>query len=174
MVVTYIYSLKHVCRKYDIDSLNEENTSAIGHFIIKHWKKNKNNIKLLNWHMNLWTRSRGQPKYTSNLVSVQRCIKFPTIWYSSPPQFFNILIFFPKMSSFTQDNLPYSLNTIEQMILLPLALYSTWYSSKRPLNSLPLYITWNSGAGLNTFIYPCFSGLWNYRVPLIAFVFNVF
>ena len=70
MVVTYIYSLKHVCRKYDIDSLNEENTSAIGHFIIKHWKKNKNNIKLLNWHMNLWTRSRGQPKYTSNLVSV--------------------------------------------------------------------------------------------------------
>ena len=77
----------------------------------------------------------------------QGCIKFPVIWYSTPPPFLNFLIFFPKISvplpSSPLDNLPYSLNIIEQ-ILLPLAIFSKWNSPQRPLNSLPLFKTWNS------------------------------
>ena len=72
-------------------------------------------------------------------------IKFPTIWYSSPTPFIKILIFFPKISvpfpSFPIDNLPYSHNIIEQMILLPLTLFYTWSSSQKPLHFLPF---WNS------------------------------
>ena len=48
----------------------------------------------------------------------QGYIKFPAIWYSTPPPFFKILIFFPKMSvpflSSTIDNLTCSLNIIEK------------------------------------------------------------
>ena len=78
----------------------------------------------------------------------QGCIKFPTIWYSSPPPFFKLLISFPKIlvpfPSSPQDNLPYSLKNIEQMILFPLTLFSAWYSSKTPLNYPSLFTTWNS------------------------------
>ena len=68
--------------------------------------------------------------------------------YSSPPSFLENFIFFPKISvpfpSSPLDNLSYSPNIIEQMILLPLTLFSMWYSSQKPLNYLPLFTTWNS------------------------------
>ena len=75
--------------------------------------------------------------YTGSEIDIlklrQGCIKFHEIWYSSPTPFFRILIFFPKISvpfpSSPLDNLPCSLNIIEQMILLPLTLFYTWYSS---------------------------------------------
>ena len=51
---------------------------------------------------------------------------------------------FSHLPSSSLDNLPHSLYIIEQMILLPLTLFSVWYSSKKPLNSLPLFTTWNS------------------------------
>ena len=74
--------------------------------------------------------------------------KVPYYLIFFPIPIFKILIFFPKISvpfpSFPLDNVPYSLNIIEQMILLPLTLFSTWYSSQKPLNSLPLFTTWNS------------------------------
>ena len=64
---------------------------------------------------------------TSNSWKGRGCMKFPEIWYSSPPQFLNFLIFFPKISvpcpSSLLDNHPYSLNIIEQMILFPPILF---------------------------------------------------
>ena len=88
-----------------------------------------------------------------------------------PTLIFLNLIFFCKISvpfpSFLLDNLPYSLNIIEQMILLPLTLFSTWYSTPKPLNYLPLFKTWNSSLkvfinpppsrGMRNFIHPWFS-----------------
>ena len=88
-----------------------------------------------------------------------------------PTLVLNFLIFFPKISvpfSFSPlDNLPYSLNIIEQMILLPLTLFSTWFSSKKPLklpsplNNLKFFpkrfdkFPPPQGWGMRNFIHPC-------------------
>ena len=69
-------------------------------------------------------------------VSSQGCIKFPAIWFSFPPSYLENLIFFPEIAvpfpSSPLDNPPYNFNILEQMILLPLPLFSMWYSSPGP------------------------------------------
>ena len=78
----------------------------------------------------------------SIVLHLQRCIKFPAIWYSSPSSFLENLIFSPKLQDFPSsplDNLTYSLNIKGQMIFLPLTLFfSVWYSTQKPLNYLTL------------------------------------
>ena len=55
------------------------------------------------------------------------------------------LIFFPRISvpfpSSKLDNLPYSLDIKEQMILLFLTLFYMLYSTQKSLNYLPLFTT---------------------------------
>ena len=99
------------------------------------------------------------------------CIKFPALWYSSPPSFFKIFIFFPKNSvpfpSSQLDNLPYSLNIIHRTddITTPYPFFHVIFSPKAlklpsPLHNLKFFpktfdkLPPPQGWGMRNFIHP--------------------
>ena len=101
-------------------------------------------------------------------------VQYNLIVYPPPNCFLKILIFFPKtylpFPSSPLDILPRSLNIIGKMILLPLSISFTVYSSPQPGHSLPgpSSKTWyssstdliNSPKGGRNFIHPnlCVGG----------------
>ena len=111
---------------------------------------------LLSLSIPSWLRKNSLVKNISYLYHISGVYKVLCNLIFFPIIVFLNLIFFPKISvpfpSSPLDNLPYSLNIKEQIditIILPLTLFSTWYSSQKPLNYLPLFTTWNSSRLIN-------------------------
>ena len=84
--------------------------------------------------------------------------------------FFSTLIF--KIFDFLPQNfspLPYSLNIIEQIILLPLTLFSTWYSSQKALKlPSPLHNLKFFPKRFNKLTPPPGVGNWELYTPLLT------
>ena len=117
--------------------------------VVVAWNRPMNDIDWFKWKVmeHFWILTARDSVSHTGLNIKQWCVKFPTIWYSSPPPFLSNLDFPPQnfrlLPLFPIDIHPNSLNIIGKIILLPLSLYSCLYSSPQSWYSL-----------LSNFIHP--------------------